>query len=258
MATPADHEWEVASGERFRFGENWSRYLNLISGVRIEQACQSLESWLGPLQGKSFLDVGCGSGLFSLAARRVGALVHSFDYDPESVACATSLRRMFCPDDPGWIIEHGSVLDQDYLHSIGQFDVVYAWGVLHHTGSMWRALNNVVELVKPGGQLYIAIYNDQGKASRGWKKIKRFYNHQGKSVRLFLAGYYCTKLWWRRWLKDLLFLRPFDSWRREGAARGMSAWTDVIDWVGGYPFEVAKPCEILRFFVARDFHAEDM
>src|ERR1044072_5239228 len=95
------------------------------------------------LLGKKFLDVGSGSGLFSLAARRLGAQVHSFDYDPQSVACTGELRRRYFPDDLHWVVQQGSVLDQGYLASLGSFDVVYAWGVLHHTGAMWRALDNI-------------------------------------------------------------------------------------------------------------------
>ena len=96
------------------------------------------------LHGVRFLDVGCGSGLLSLAARRLGAEVHSFDSDPKSVACAMELKRRYMAEGPGWCIEEGSVLDNPYLRFLGRFDVVYAWGVLHHSGDMWRALANTM------------------------------------------------------------------------------------------------------------------
>src|SRR6185295_10447431 len=94
------------------------------------------------LEGRRFLDIGSGSGLFSLAARRLGASVHSFDLDPESVRCALELRRRFCPADADWRIEQASALDRRYLAALGEFDVVYSWGVLHHTGQMRDALEN--------------------------------------------------------------------------------------------------------------------
>jgi SAM-dependent methyltransferase len=94
-----------------------------------------------------------------LAARRLGAKVHSFDYDPRSVACTAELRRRYFTDDPDWRVEQGSALDPDYLKSLGTFDVVYSWGVLHHTGDMWRAVDNAAGCVRQGGLLYISIYN---------------------------------------------------------------------------------------------------
>src|SRR5229473_3051952 len=124
------HSGEILGGERFAFGENWARFLALLDDQRIKDAEESLQSKLGVenLAGKSFLDVGSGSGLFSLAARRLGARVHSFDYDPRSVACTGELKRRYFPDDGRWVVETGSALDADYLRSIGKFDIVYSWG----------------------------------------------------------------------------------------------------------------------------------
>src|SRR5690349_14790038 len=153
---------DIAQGKRFEFGKNWSRFLAVLDEERIAEAQRSLAQMLEVtnLEGKSFLDVGSGSGLFSLAARRLGARVHSFDYDPQSVACGQELKRRYFADDPLWRVEQGSVLDRDYLNPLGSFDVVYSWGVLHHTGAMWEALGNVAPLVAEGGRLFIAIYND--------------------------------------------------------------------------------------------------
>jgi len=254
------HAQEITSGERFEFGDNWTRFLTTLRDERIAQAEASLETMLGgsSLQGRSFLDLGCGSGLFSLAARRLGARVHSVDYDPRSVACATELRRRYFPDDPSWRIEEGSALDTKYLLSLGKFDVVYSWGVLHHTGAMWEALQNAATVVAPGGRLFISIYNDQGTASRRWVAVKRLYNRMPKGLRFLLLWAVLIKTWWRRFLKDFLHLRPFASWRREGRERGMSAWYDLVDWVGGYPFEVAKPEQIFDFYRERGFILEKL
>ncbi|MGB8510330.1 MAG: class I SAM-dependent methyltransferase, partial [Pyrinomonadaceae bacterium] len=175
----SSHAIEVSQGERFEFGNNWSRFLSLLNDDRIVEAEESLRVMLGveDLAGKSFLDIGSGSGLFSLAARRLGARVHSFDYDPQSVACAVELRRRYFPGDEDWKVEEGSALDTAYLKSLGEFDVVYSWGVLHHTGQMWPALENAALPVAPGGKLFIAIYNDTGSQAARWKWIKRTYNN---------------------------------------------------------------------------------
>src|SRR5205823_4486652 len=127
--------------ERFEFGKNWQCFLRSLDEGRILAAEHSLRSMLGveDFNQKTFLDVGCGSGLFSLAARRLGARVFSFDYDPQCVACTLQLKSTFFPGSSDWQIERGSALDQSYLRKPGAFDVVYAWGVLHHTGAMWKA-----------------------------------------------------------------------------------------------------------------------
>ncbi|MGH7289343.1 MAG: class I SAM-dependent methyltransferase [Myxococcota bacterium] len=250
-----EHAIEVTAGERFEFGANWDRFLKTLDEARITEAERSLREMLEckDLRGRSFLDVGCGSGLFSLAARRMGATVHSFDFDPRSVACARELRERFHPDDPAWSVAPGSVLDREYLAKLGAYDVVYSWGVLHHTGAMWQALENVVPLVAHRGQLFIAIYNDQGRVSRQWRWVKRTYNRLPRPLRFLVVVPSALALWWRSIVKDLVTLRPFASFRGYGRQRGMALGSDLIDWVGGYPFEVATPGAIFDFFRARGF-----
>ncbi|MBV8818159.1 MAG: class I SAM-dependent methyltransferase [Acidobacteriaceae bacterium] len=256
----AQFEDEVRSGERFQFGANWTRFLRTLDEDRIRRAEDSLKKWLGvdDLHGKRVLDIGSGSGLFSLAFRRLGASVYSFDYDPNSVNCTKELKRRFFADDPDWKVEQGSALDADYLRSLGRFDIVYSWGVLHHTGSMWQALENATIPVAEHGRLFVAIYNDQGKYSRRWTSIKRIYNRSPWPVPGALACGVLVHQWWRRIVKDFLLLRPFKTWREYGAERGMSPWHDVVDWVGGYPFEVAKPEQIFDFYHSRGFELDRM
>ncbi|MBI4507238.1 MAG: class I SAM-dependent methyltransferase [Chloroflexi bacterium] len=249
---------QVAHGEpRFAFGKNWAHFLSMVDDQRIAVAERSLREMLetADLAGRSFLDVGCGSGLFSLAARRLGARVHAFDDDPEAVACAQELRRRYGGGD-AWTVERGSILDQAYVASLGQFDVVYAWGVLHHTGAVWRALDNAAAVVAPGGRLFIAIYNDQGALSVAWRAIKRTYNVLPEALRLPFALLVALPLEAKALAAALLTLRPWryvQSWLRYGTNRGMSRWHDLVDWIGGYPFEVAKPEAVLDFCRARGF-----
>lgn len=209
---------------------------------------------ISSLEGKTFLDIGSGSGLFSLAAMRLGAArVHSFDFDSESVACARALNEKYFSNAPRWTIEQGSALDEAYLSSLGTFDVVYAWGVLHHTGNMAQAIENTCRRVAPDGKLFIAIYNDEGLRSRLWKAVKvRYCRNLAWRLPILIGfgGYFSAK----GLVKDLFLLRnPIRRYRSYKIQRGMSYFTDLRDWLGGYPFEVAKPDLVIDAVCARGF-----
>jgi len=249
---------QVEKGDRFEFGKNWEQFLLILDEERIKLAEDSLLRMLkfNSLEGKTFLDIGSGSGLFSLAAKRLGAKVHSFDFDPQSLACTAELKRRYFPEDLNWHVEPGDILNTEYLKNLGKFDVVYSWGVLHHTNDMWKALHNASEMVDDGGVLFISIYNDQGMQSKRWLRIKKLYNALPHGLRWLVWLPMLIKLWWRNSIRDLLVDRKFFStWRNYAyvEARGMSAFRDVIDWVGGLPFEVAKPEEIFDFYYKRKF-----
>jgi 2-polyprenyl-6-hydroxyphenyl methylase/3-demethylubiquinone-9 3-methyltransferase len=228
---------------RFGFGKNWLSFLSSLDQNRIKTAEASLKEILKveSLEGKTLLDIGSGSGLTSLAARNLGAAVTSFDYDKYSVEATEKLKNDFYPSDACWTVLQGSVLDDQFMEKLRDFDYVVSWGVLHHTGDMWHALKNVYSIPKEkNGVLYIALYNDQGFISDYWTVVKKLYNSSliGKLAMTILHYPY-------------LVIAPISlriiSGRGIGV-RGMTFWHDLHDWVGGYPFEVASRSSIHDYF----------
>jgi SAM-dependent methyltransferase len=244
----------MATAARFPFGRNWTNYIAHMNDGRITQAASDLLKLVGDIQGKSFLDIGCGSGIHALAALRLGASrVFSFDYDHDSVAASQEMKRRYAPQSD-WQIEQGSVLDESYIRSLGQFDVVYSWGVLMHTGDLWKAME--LAALPCEERLVVGIYNDAGWTSRMWQITKRTYSRSGPAVRsAILAGTFVAT-WGKSYVYNLLRGRPLivlRRWRDYSQNRGMSAWHDLVDWAGGYPFEFAKPSQVADFYEQRGF-----
>ena len=229
---------------------------------------KSLQKFLkmDSLEGKTFLDVGAGTGIYSLAALRLGATATSFDFDDKCVACCEELKKSV-PNPEMWTVKHGSILDSDFVKQFPQQDIVYCWGVAHHTGNMWQAIENLFSLVKPNGLLYLAIYNKadglaiypDGRigSSRFWQKFKRFYSSLPAFIEYcidavvmsLLVLFYLATL--RNPIKEIRGHRDYFS-------KGMSWRLNIRDWLGGYPYEYASVAEIFTFAHDRGFTLENL
>jgi len=251
-------EAERASGEtiRFSFGRNWRKYLNSLSPGRLAQARESLAASLSrsDLDGLTFIDAGCGSGVFSLSALDLGAkYVTSIDIDPSSVACARDLCAR-SPRADDWTIRQGSVLDSQFIDALEPADIVYSWGVLHHTGAMWTAIDNAMRLVAPGGLLCLALYREPRHAGLHLA-LKRAYNRAPSPGRFALLALYCGILVTHQSLATRT--PPWEYVAEYGRqSRGMSLVRDVEDWLGGLPCDYATPEGIDALAVQRGFVAE--
>ncbi len=244
----------------FSFGKNWKDFVNTsFSNDRVDLAKTSLVDFIGgidKIKGKTFVDIGCGSGLFSLAAFLLGAKeVISVDVDENSIACTDELRKKYGGSN-NWKVVKGSALDSEFIQSLGQFDIVYSWGVLHHTGDMYRAFNNVSFLLKSESIFYLAIYNRCRSrwigTSEFWLKVKKLYNYSGSFGKKII--FYCYVVYF--FLDSLIAMKnPFKR-MKSFKRRGMNWHHNVIDWIGGYPYEYAGPDEIINYFAGKRIFCE--
>ena len=228
---------------RFQFGRDWRGIVKKnFTQERCDTAKKRILTFIGKTdtKGLDFLDIGCGSGLHSLAAWQAGASrVYSFDYDVNSVA-ATKILWEKAGRPSNWHIERGDALDKEYISKLGKWNFVYSWGVLHHTGKMWEAIRNAQSTVADGGQFYIALYSsdaDFQPSKEFWLQVKQRYNRSswfGKE----------QMVWWYIWR----FMMQKD-WKRAKEVidraieyktqRGMDLFADIRDWLGGWPMEYA-------------------
>ena len=253
MKNKNTYEKTYKNKNHFSFGKNWKDFLENLDEERINQAKKSLVNFLGSkanIENKTFVDIGCGSGLFSLAAYLLGASkVVSTDIDDSSIWCTNFLKNKY-KKPKNWQIIKGSALDKKFINSLGKFDIVYSWGVLHHTGNMYQAIINVSKIVKPSKIFYLAIYNKstsfwQGGSSKFWLKIKKLYNSSTKCQKSLILKIYMTYQ-----ITSLILIsrtNPISFIQNYKKKRGMSWKHDLIDWLGGYPYEFALPDEIINF-----------
>ncbi|MCX6356736.1 MAG: class I SAM-dependent methyltransferase [Candidatus Aureabacteria bacterium] len=234
-------------GHSFSFGRNWADFAKgSIDAGRVRIAGRHILEFLGvpDLRGKYFLDAGCGSGLSSLAAFDAGAArVVSFDIDPDSVK-TTEMLRAARGAPASWTVLHGSILDETFVGGLDRADIVYSWGVLHHTGHMWAAIERAAGLMNARGVLYMALYTTTS-SSGYWVMVKQKYNHvsppRKRLMELrYLIRHTCLPLLLRG-KSPLRFIRTYKD------NRGMSYLTDMRDWLGGWPYEDAKIEEVVRF-----------
>ncbi|MBS0472150.1 MAG: class I SAM-dependent methyltransferase [Proteobacteria bacterium] len=235
--------------QHFAFGENWQSFAQVVNEDRVAQSEAGMRKLFpgDELKGATFLDIGCGSGLSSVAASRLGVSeIEATDIDPNSVTATTGMLSRFAPGLK-WNARVCSVFDLPQS-TLRQFDVVYSWGVLHHTGDMWRAVGIAASMVKPGGYFALALYKKTPLCGF-WKREKHFYAHAPRVVQAMISGIF-------KFLNCANILRhgrnPF-AYIRNYRARGMSWSHDVHDWLGGYPYESASPDEVTQFLKGLGF-----
>lgn len=236
----------------FSFGKNWRSYVDTVNEDAVALARKDIEEWLGrdAVAGKTVLDIGCGSGIHSLCFHLLGAKqVVSLDVDPYSVE-STRLLWEKAQRPSNWKVIEGSVLDKDFVAGLGTHEIVYSWGVLHHTGSMWEAIANASTRVEPGGRFWIALYV-KGPTYPSDLALKQKYNRASKLGKKMMEWQYIYGIMRERWKSGQNPLK----WN-EKRERGMDVYHDVVDWLGGLPYEVASKEEVEEFCRERGFTTE--
>lgn len=225
----------------FSFGYNWLDFVrnrlteNIISSH--QNNLKEIYDKIGiDLAGKSLFDIGCGSGLSSLSFQRLGCnKIISLDIDQYSVQASNLTKEKFSRNPSEWQIHQGSILDISVVED-ESMDVVYSWGVLHHTGDMWNALRKAVRPVKKGGLFHVALYRSgPNYTTHLEEKFKfKFADRESKLHTLFK--------------RKKGFKGSFDV-----NERGMNKFHDSLDWLGGIPYEVCDP-EILESWLKDRFN----
>lgn len=236
----------LGAESHFEFGKNWSDYAQKIDDRAIAAAAEGVLRLLprNAVRGARWLDVGSGSGLHSLAAAKLGASdITAIDIDADSVATTSRI-----------LAEHGvtaRVLQKSVfeLDDLGYFDVVYSWGVLHHTGDMWRAIDCAAGRVAPGGWFALALYQKTALCG-AWTVEKALYSKAGEPVRKVMRKLYMLAYHLQLALKGKSSAEHADTYAQN---RGMSFEHDVHDWLGGYPYESVTPEATRSFLVERGF-----
>ncbi len=233
---------------RFGFGKNWSDFVDQkFSPQRVETARQHILNFIGraDLNGIDFLDIGCGSGLHSFAAFKSGArTIRGFDFDADSVAATRRLQAIAGSPD-NWTVGQGDILDDEFVKSLGTANLVYSWGVLHHTGNVWKAVDNAKRTVEPGGLFYIALYSADVQPQRDyWLRIKQEYNAADEAKKGRMVWQYIWEhAMGRNPLRGLAVLYRIATYRLN---RGMDYFADIRDWLGGWPMEFVFDKDVIE------------
>lgn len=243
----------------FGFGDNWADYARHLDQTRIAQAVADLTRLLPPdqIKGKTFLDIGCGSGLHSLAALKMGASsVTAVDFDPNSVATTRAVLEKYTDAPESFSVQQVNILAPGESSTPLQkksYDVVYSWGVLHHTGDQWTAIANAASMVKSGGTFIIAIYKKTPLCGF-WRIEKKIYTALPVWLRPVIDYPFALLLLLRRAVGGE---NPVTYVRNYHQARGMRFMNDIKDWLGGYPYESASAEEIKIFVENLGFTQEE-
>lgn len=233
---------------RYDFGRNWADYSKQLNKESIDNACEGLSKLLDNVQGLSFMDIGSGSGVHSLAASLLGAdEIFSVDYDIDSVETTKEILNENALNQ-NWQVSQGDILS-DTLLTDKTYDLVYSWGVLHHTGNVWKAIENTLQYVRKDGLLVIALYLETPFCQL-WKFEKYVYSHY-KYLRPFIKYPYIFLLMMNLCLRNMK--SPSSILKNYNNVRGMSFIHDVDDWLGGYPYESVNSAQLIQFMEERKF-----
>jgi 2-polyprenyl-3-methyl-5-hydroxy-6-metoxy-1,4-benzoquinol methylase len=245
----------------FSFGKNREDFLKHVTPEQVELAKSYVQDFLWKhtaIAGKTVIDVGCGSWIMSLVYVLLGAKkVVSIDIDATSLACTETLREKYAISPDIWEIQSVSILDTTKIISLGTYDIVYSWWVIHHSWDMRQGLENLFSLAHNGSFVYIALYNTCTRFVEGtsyfWQKLKKIYSQHH----------------WTRWVIKPLYTiyllaglvatgrNPWKYITGYKSIRGMNFFTDIEDRLGGYPYEFATYDEVVAYYQKHGYTCVD-
>jgi 2-polyprenyl-6-hydroxyphenyl methylase/3-demethylubiquinone-9 3-methyltransferase len=216
----------------FSFGFNWESYVDMIMNEDIiERHKKDLDSIYKSfnldIRGLDVIDIGSGSGLSSVCFERLGAKsITSLDIDKHSYNATLLTKNKFGNGSSKWDVINKSVLDGIE----NKYDLVYSWGVLHHTGNMFQAINIASNAVRDGGYFHVALYIDGPTYLTHLKTKQKFASLDRDEKIDYLLNYLGGS---------------GNDWFIPDN-RGMMKFHDALDWLGGLPYEVCNPNDLFN------------
>lgn len=154
-----DHQWGCLREGDAMLSDPWFR--ENVDRILVEELLCVEREWF---QGRTVLDAGCGIGRWTLGLLRLGCRVLSVDASAHALEAVQSGMRELAPD----AVREGrletrqvDLLDLPADLRARRFDLVYSFGVLHHTGDTRRALGQIAPLVSDDGLLFLYLYGSR-------------------------------------------------------------------------------------------------
>jgi SAM-dependent methyltransferase len=160
-----DYQWKhLPGGDNLLSDRNWRENVDKFILDELQMTREQI-------RGKRVLDAGCGQGRWSYGFIKLGATVRGIDTSVSAIKYANEHLKRTTPPARFCVL---NVLDERQLSKVfnnAEFDIIWCWGVLHHTGDPEKGFDNLVKLLKPGGTIHLYLYGKKSFVNKFWRRV---------------------------------------------------------------------------------------